>query len=101
MNVNGYFPDHNIDELKADPDTSTVHLGRLFKDVTLQKVYDHQPGWEDDTNIEVEEGDHVLVTFHHDGTGYINFLSWYPNTFYYRTLIDADNPGTVEILKEL
>lgn len=101
MNVNGLFPDHNIAELKADPDTATVYVGKVLKDVTLQKVYDHQPGWEDDTKLEVEEGDHVLITTQHDGTGYINFMSWYTNAFHYRTMIDPDNPGTVEILKEL
>lgn len=101
MNVNGEFPDHNIRHLLSDENTSQVFVGQLLKDVTVQKVFDNQDGWEDDTNIELEEGDHVLVSVDHDGASYINFLSWYEGTFHYRTLIDPDNPGTVSILKEL
>lgn len=101
MNLNGEFTDANVAELRNDPDTHRVFIGQLLKDVTVQKVYDKTPGWEDDLSVELESDDYVLITIQHDGTSYINFMSWDPNVFHYRALIDNDNPGIVSLTKEL
>ena len=101
MNLNGEFTEANLDYLHADPDTARVFVGQLLKDVTLQKMYDKDPDWRDDTNIELEADDFVLITEHFDGTSYLNFLDWDSTRFHYRTLIDPDNPGVVSVIKEL
>lgn len=92
------WSDDSIAELRQYPATATIYGARLMQPVTLYREYDLS-----ETSypaLEMEQGDDVLVTVDHDGTGRVHFMSLTPRQFHYLAPV-PDVPGHVEIVKEL